>query len=672
MKDTPTSYSFGPFELDPVQRLLLRRGKPVPLAPKAVETLLFLVENSGRLVDKEELMKRVWPDTFVEEGNLTTNIHLLRKVMGKGSKGQEYIETIPRRGYRFTAEVKESRTDGENLSVRVSPEPEGAISAGRELPRTTEIQEVQAEAGVSAEAAGTSAPAMDEAPRIGPKAWLGARPLTQAVAAGIALVALAIVWTHLRPNRGLEPSEVKAGVRSIAVLPLKPLNSDPNDEYLGLGMADALITRLGGLHQVVVRPVSEVRKYAKTEQDPIAAGRELKVDTVLDGSIQRLGDRTRITVRALRVDDGTQLWADAFDEKLSDMFALEDSISQKVAGALALNVTSEEQRELSRPSTQSSEAYELYLKGRYFWNKRTNEGLLKGVSYFEQALQIDPQFALAYAGIADSYVLLGSTSHSQIPPREAMSRAKAAAEKALAIDESLAEAHASLAFATLNFDWDWPAVEKEFGRALELGPNQYRTHHWFSHYLTAMGRTQGALEESKRALELSPTDVVINEHMGWCDLMIRQYDQAIDQCRRTLEMDPGFAQAHHVLGLAYLYNRRYAEAIDEFQKEVQSAADDQVAKALLARAYALSGQSADAKKILYALQDLAKQRYVSSSDIAVICADLGDKDQAFGWLEKAYGERSNSLVYLKLDPAFDSLRSDPRFAALVARIGLPQ
>jgi DNA-binding winged helix-turn-helix (wHTH) protein/TolB-like protein/Flp pilus assembly protein TadD len=672
MKDTPTSYSFGPFELDPVQRLLLRRGKPVPLAPKAVETLLFLVENSGRLVDKEELMKRVWPDTFVEEGNLTTNIHLLRKVLGKGSKGQEYIETIPRRGYRFTAEVKESRTDGDNLSVGASPEPEGAIQAGRELPRTTELQEVQVEAGVSAEVAGTSAPAMDEAHRIGPKAWLGARPLTQAVAAGVALVALVIVWTHLRPNRGLEPSEVKAGVRSIAVLPLKPLNSDPNDEYLGLGMADALITRLGGLHQVVVRPVSEVRKYAKTEQDPIAAGRELKVDTVLDGSIQRLGDRTRITVRALRVDDGTQLWADAFDEKLSDMFALEDSISQKVAGALALNVTSEEQRELSRPSTQSSEAYELYLKGRYFWNKRTNEGLLKGVSYFEQALQIDPQFALSYAGIADSYVLLGSSSHSQIPPREAMSRAKAAAEKALAIDNSLAEAHASLAFATLNYDWDWPAVEKEFHRALELGPNQYRTHHWFSHYLTAMGRTQEALGESKRALELSPTDVVINEHMGWCDLMIHQYDQAIDQCRRTLEMDPGFAQAHHVLGLAYLYNRRYAEAIDEFQKEVQSAADDQVAKALLARAYALSGQSADAKKILYALQDLAKQRYVSSSDIAVICADLGEKDQAFGWLEKAYGERSNSLVYLKLDPAFDSLRSDPRFAALVARIGLPQ
>jgi DNA-binding winged helix-turn-helix (wHTH) protein/TolB-like protein/Flp pilus assembly protein TadD len=669
MKDAPARYSFGPFELDPMQRLLLRRGKPVPLAPKAVETLLLLVENSGRLVDKEELMKRVWPDTFVEEGNLTTNIHLLRKVLGKGSKGQEYIETIPRRGYRFTAEVKENPTESADLPIQAAAKPEGVIQEKREPPPTVEAQ---AGAGVRPEIAGASAPGMDEAQRIGPKAGLRARPLTQAVAAGITLVGLVMVWTHFRPRRGLGPSEVKAGVRSIAVLPLKPLNSDPNDEYLGLGMADALITRLGGLHQVVVRPVGAVRKYANTEQDPLVAGRELKVETVLDGSIQRLGDRTRITVRALRVEDGTQLWADAFDEKLSDMFAVEDSISQKVAGALAIKVTSEEERQLSRPSTQNGEAYQLYLKGRYFWNKRTNEGLQKGVSYFERALQLDPNFALAHSGVADSYVLLGSYGHGQMRPREAMSRAKGAAEKALAIDATLAEAHASLAFAKLNYDWDWPVVQKEFHRALELEPNNVRTHHWFSHYLAAMGQTQEALDESRRALELSPMDVVINEHLGWCDLMIRQYDQAIEQCRRTLEMDPGFVQASHVLGLAYLHSRRYAEAIDEFQNETQSSRDDQVPKALLARAYALSGKTADAEKILHALEDLTKQRYVSASDIAVIYADLGEKDRAFWWLEKAYEERSNALIYLKLDPAFDLLRSDPRFAALSTRIGLPQ
>ncbi len=669
MNDAPASYSFGPFELDPVQRLLLRRGKPVPLAPKAVETLLFLVENSGRLVDKEELMKRVWPDTFVEEGNLTTNIHLLRKVLEKGSKGQEYIETIPRRGYRFTAEVKVNPTEGEGLPAKADAKPEGEIPERRELfPKT----EGQAEAGVPAEVTGTSTPATEQDQHIGSKIGLGARPLTQAVAAGILLLGLVMVWTRLRPHRGLEPSEVKAGVRSIAVLPLKPLNSDPNDEYLGLGMADALITRLGGLDQVVVRPVGAVRKYANTEQDPIVAGRELKVETVLDGSIQRLGNRTRITVRALRVDDGTQLWADAFDEKLSDMFAVEDSISQKVAGALAIKVTSEEERQLSRPSTQSSEAYQAYLKGRYFWNKRTNEGLQTGVSYFERALQADPEFALAYSGVADSYVLMGSYGHGQMRPREAMSSAKAAAEKALAIDDTLVEAHASLAFAELNYDWGWPAVEKEFHRALELGPNNVRTHHWFAHYLTAMGRSQEALEESRRALELSPTDVVINEHLGWCDLMIHQYDQAIEQCRKTLEMDPGFVQAGHVLGLAYLHSGRHAEAIDEFQKETQSNEDDHVAKALLARAYALSGKTAEAQKILHALEELAKQRYVSSSDIAVICADLGEKDRAFWWLDKAYEERSNSLIYLKLDPAFDLLRSDKRFAALSARLGLPQ
>ncbi len=669
MGDTPASYSFGPFELDPVQRLLLRRGKPVPLAPKAMETLFFLVENSGRLVDKEELMKRVWPDTFVEVGNLTTNVHLLRKVLGKGSKGQEYIETIPRRGYRFTAEVKVNPTEGEGLPAKADVKPEGVIPERRELlPRT----DAQAEAGARAEIAGTSAAASEEAQHIGLKIGLGARPVTQAVTAGILLLGLVMVWTHLRPHRGLEPSEVKAGVRSIAVLPLRPLNSDPNDEYLGLGMADALITCLGNLHQVVVRPVGAVRKYANTEQDPIVAGRELKVDMVLEGSIQKLNDRTRVTVRALRVDDGVQLWGGEFDEKLSDAFAVEDSISKRVAGALALELTGDEQRQLSRRYTGNSEAYELYLKGRYFWNKGSAEGFKRGVDYFEQAIQMDPRFALAYSGLADSYILMGSYSHGQIPPREAMSKASAAAEKALAIDGTLAEAHASLAFAKLNYDWDWPTVEKEFRRALELGPNDAGSHHWYSNYLMAMGRTQEALAESQRALELSPTDVAINEHLGWAYLMARQYDQAIQRCRVTLELDPDFVQAHRVLSLADLYRGQYDEAISGLQRGVQSAMGDPVPLALLARAYALSGKAAEARHLLSTLEELSKQRYVSPADIGVLHGDLGEKDEAFQWLEKAYEERSNFLINLKVDPVFDSLRSDPRFAALLARMGLPR
>jgi TolB-like protein/Tfp pilus assembly protein PilF len=512
---------------------------------------------------------------------------------------------------------------------------------------------------------------MDEAQRIGPKAGLRARPLTQAVAAGITLVGLVMVWTHFRPRRGLGPSEVKAGVRSIAVLPLKPLNSDPNDEYLGLGMADALITRLGGLHQVVVRPVGAVRKYADTEQDPLIAGRELKVDTVLEGSIQRLHDRTRVTVRALRVDDGVQLWGGEFDAKFSDVFAVQDSISKRVAGALALELNDDEQRRLSRRYTGNSKAYELYLRGRYFWNKGSGEGFKKGVGYFEQAIQMDPKFALAYSGLADSYILMGSYSHGQIPPREAMSKARAAAERALAIDDTLAEAHASLAFVKLNYDWDWPGVEREFRRALELGPNDARTHHWYSNYLMAMSRTQEALAESRRALELSPTDVAINEHLGWAYLMARQYDQAIEHSRATLELDPDFVQAHRVLSLADLYGGHYEVAISELQKAVQPTAADPVPLALLARAYALSGRAAEARNLLRELEELSKQRYVSPADIAVLRGDLGEEDEAFQWLGKAYEERSNFLINLKVDPAFDSLRSDPRFAALSARIGLP-
>ncbi len=568
------SFEFGSFRLDVGGHLLLRDGKPVPLTPKAFDILLYLVRNPRRLATREELMKAVWPDSFVEETNLTVNISFLRKTLGEISAGDPFIETVPRKGYRFIAPVK---------------------------------------------------------------------------------------------GGGDQPDR---SVRSIAVMPFKPLSSESTDQYLGLGMADALITRLSNLRQIVVRPASTVRKYEASGQDPVEVGNQLGVETVLQGSIRKSGERTRVTVRLLRVQDGDVLWGESFDEKFADMFSLEDSISRQVAAALALKLTGEEQQRLSRNHTHNSEAYQLYMKGRYFWNKRTGGGLQKGIDHFEQAIRIDPNYALAFAGLADSYILLGSYTHSQLPPRDAMLRAKAAAERALALDGSLAEAHVSLAFIKLYYEWDWRGVEPEFTKALELNPNYDTAHHWFSHYLTAMGRNEESLAECQRALELNPTDVVLNQHLGWHYLMSRQYDQAVCQCRKTLEMDKDFLQAHRVLGLAYLYSGRHREAIAEFKETLALTEGGPVAKALLAQAYALSGRKPDAKKMLSELAHQSKQRYVSSADIAAVFAALGEKDKSFQFLEKAYEEHSISLVNMKVDPAFDSFRSDPRFLLLLGRIGL--
>jgi DNA-binding winged helix-turn-helix (wHTH) protein/tetratricopeptide (TPR) repeat protein len=567
-------FEFGTFRLDVDGHLLLRDGKPVSLTPKAFDILLYLVRNPGRLSTRDELMKAVWPDSFVEETNLTVNISFLRKTLGEMEGGEPYIETVPRKGYRFNASV--SGSDGQ-------------------------------------------------------------------------------------PH---------AQVRSIAVMPFMPLSPGPSDEYLGLGMADALITRLSNIRQVVVRPASTVRKYEAAQQDPIEVGRQLGVETVLQGSIRRSGDRTRVIVRLLRVRDGDVLWGERFDENFADMFAFEDSISQQVAGALALKLTGDEQERLSRNHTKNNEAYLLYLKGRYFWNKRTAEGLQKGIEHFEMAIQIDQNYALAFAGLADCYILMGSYTHSQLSPLEAMPKAKAAAERALAIDNSLAEAHVSLAFIKLYYDWDWHGVEREFARALELNPNYDTAHHWFSHYLTAMGRKKESLAECRHALKLNPTDVVLNQHLGWHFLMAREYEEAVSQCRKTLEMDKDFLQAHRVLGLAYLYSGLPEEALRELQRVFDLTAGAPVSRALLAQAYAMSNRTAEAKEALREIERQAAQRYVSSADIAAVFVALGESDQAFLYLQKAYQEHSISLVNIKVDPAFDPLRTDPRFAQLLGRLGL--
>lgn len=642
-------YEFGPFRLDTVNRLLRRGGEVIVLKPKVFDTLLALVERSGYVLGKDDLMRIVWPDTVVEENNLSQNISAIRKALGEDKTSERYIETVPRRGYRFVAGVRELAGEETGLIVEkhttarlIIEERAEGFAAGGEKDRRV------------------STPSPHRRPRL-------SRTVI-AVGAGALLLAAVAFWVTNRPG----PDETGGRVKFIAVLPFKPLNVEAGDEYLGLGMADTLITRLSNVSRLIVRPTSAVRKYAAQEADPVAAGRELGVESVLEGTIQKVGDRVRVNVQLVSVRDAVPLWADKFDEDFTDILAVEDAISARVAGALTLRLTGDEQELLAKHYTEDTEAHQAYLKGRFYWNKRTEETLRKGIEYFEQAVAKDPGYALAYAGLADSYILLGS--FGLLPPKACYPRAQAAAQQALALDDALAEAHTSLGFVKYYFDWDWAGGEREFRRAIELNPNYPTGHHWYALYLATAGRMDEAIAEIRRAQKLDPVSLIINTDVGVVFFCARQFDQAIEQYRRALEMDPNFYHAHRLLRMVYEQKGMLEEALTEHLRESALAGkNDRETReeiAALKRAYAESGWKGYWQKRLDELKAQSKKKYVSPYAIAREYALLGDRDQAFTWLEKAYQDRVPELSNLKAAPAFDGLRSDPRHADLLRRIGM--
>ena len=652
-QQTKHLYEFDPFRLDANERLLLRDGEIVPLTPKAFDLLQALVENSGHLLDKDKLMRRLWPDSFVEDGSLAQNVSLLRKALGE-SDGQRFIETVPRRGYRFVASVRQL-SEQDDL---IGEHPETIFAEAEQEPgipgKFPELDQVD-EAGTLAVSSRVSSMFRKKP---------GLAILTASLALAIAAGAL-LYFVYLRQP---EQTPIQR-INSIAVLPFKSLGVDGADEYLGIGIAETLTTRLSTLKQLTVRPTSAVLKYAASDKETVIAGRELGVETVLEGSIRRMGERVRATARLVRVSDGSLLWADKFDESFTDIFKVEDSISGKVADALALKLSGEEQTRLTKRYTDNAEAYQLYLKGRYFWNKRTEEGFNRGIAQFTQAVEKDSNYALAYAGLADSYI--GLTFYNLAAPDETMPKAKEAAMNALAIDNALAEAHASLAHVLVNYDWNWPEAEREFKLSIELDPDYATAHQWYAiHYLTATGRLDEALEEMKRALELEPASLVMNAFMGAALYYSGRYDDAIEQCRKTIEMDPNFVVAHLYLGLAYEQSRMFDDAISEFRKAISLSPGSPLMKSALGHAYAQSNNRAGATTILVELRELSKQRYVSSYEVAAIYVALGETEQAFKLLERAYQEHSFHLVYLTEWPQFGSVRTDPRFKDLVRRIGL--
>jgi TolB-like protein len=597
-KQAKPFFEFGPFRLDPAEYRLLRQGEPVPLMPKAFELLLVLVRNRGRLLEKAELMKAVWPDAIVEEANLALNISLLRKALGQSPTGPTYIETVPRRGYRFLADVRE-------------------------------VSETTSDCGLRISDLGSNAP-----------------PLSR--------------------SSSLDSSSSTPTV--LAVLPFVVIGEGEQDDYLGLGLADALITRLSNLRQLIVRPTSAVRKLAGSACDPMQAGRELKVESVLEGSIRRAGERIRVTVQLVRVEDESSLWAERFDEQFTDIFAVEDSISEQVARALMLQLNAQEKQRLAKRSTSNAAAYQAYLQGRTYWNKRTEDTLKRSLESFHQAIAHDPGYALAYAGLADAYVVLGS--YNYLPPREAFPKATAAAERALLLDEALAEAHASLAHAQLYHEWNWVGAEREYRRAIGLSPNYATGHLWYGLYLTYRGLFDRALDEIRRAQELDLLSLIHHVAEGLVFYYARRYDQTVERCGRALDVDPQFAQAHFWLGMAYERMGRYEQAIAELQTAGALPGSDLVMRAVLGHAYAVAGQRDEAQKILDELAEAGGERSLDPYHLVLIHTGLNATDCAFEWLRKAGDERSALLVRLGVEPKLDGLRSDPRFADLLRRVGL--
>jgi TolB-like protein/Flp pilus assembly protein TadD len=467
------------------------------------------------------------------------------------------------------------------------------------------------------------------------------------------------------------PAEALPSRASLAILPLVNSSADPNAEFLSDGITESIINNLSQLPQLRVVARGTVFRYKAQDVDPLRVGRELDVRAVLTGRVLQLGERLVVRAELVDTGDGSQLWGEQYDRQLSDVLAVQEEIARRISEKLQLRLTGEEQNLLAKRHTENTEAYHEYLKGRYFWNKRTEEGLKKGIEHFRQAIELDPLYALAYVGLADSYVVLGSFGVSALAPGEAFPRAKEAATKALEIDETLSEAHSALAYSLESYDWDWDAARREFMRAIELKPDCTTAHHWYGlEYLTAMGRLDEAFAEIRRAHELEPLSLSINTDFGFIPYLMRQYDRAIGEYRKALELDQNFVYTHWKLGLAYEQKAMYEEAIAEFHKAIALSGGSAQAVVLLGHAYALAGRREEALKVLDELSEMSKRMYVSSYRRAAIHLGLGDKERAYEWLERAVEERDAWLVWLKVDPVLDDLRSDSRFAKLVERIGL--
>jgi TolB-like protein/DNA-binding winged helix-turn-helix (wHTH) protein/Flp pilus assembly protein TadD len=641
-------YEFGPFRLDASRRLLMRGDQVLSLTSKAFETLLALVRNRHRVLLKDELMKMLWPDSFVEEVNLAQNVSALRKVLGESPGENLYIATIPGKGYRFVGEVPEVREAGDEIVVERHTVAQVVIREEREDEENDPGRQIESHL------------------RALPPAQISTLLRTKS-ALGLLLVLLAAGALYLGKATRSRSVDEETG-HSLAVLPFQSLADASDDQHLGLGVSDAVITKLSNIRQLPVRPTDVVIRYADPRVDPMQAARELGVDSLVSGKIQKSGNRIRVTVQLVRVRDGRPLWAQTFDEKYTDIFSVEDSISEKVVQALAVNLAAQDKQRLERHYTENIDAYRNYLEGRYSEFTFTRDGMNKAIAYFDHAIADDPSYALAYAGLADAYT---TESDWTLSPREALPKAEAAARKALEFDDNLAEAHEALAHALLH-EWRLAEAGQEFHRALVLNPNSVSTYYTYAEYLGSLGRSDQAIAQMNHALTIDPLSPEVNSFLPWQFYLKRDYQSCLNTALKAMQMLPDFWVPHLVAGMCYQITARFPQAIREFQKAISMNPESTFAIAGLGMSYARTGKKAEAYKTLHQLEGMERQIYVSPVYIGLVYDALGDRNKEFECYAKGYDDQAEWLLWLTLDPIFDDVRSDPRFHDLVRRVGVAQ
>jgi TolB-like protein/DNA-binding winged helix-turn-helix (wHTH) protein/Flp pilus assembly protein TadD len=611
-------FHFGVFQLDLKAGELHKAGVKVKLQDQPFRVLALLVGRAGQVVTREELRQRVWPsNVYVDfDQGLNNAIKKVREALGDSADSPRFVETVARHGYRFVATV-------------------------------------------------STAPARLAEPR----PQFGLRTVRNGIliSSAVAVLAAASYWAWHESAMRTGPSPEKM---ILAVLPFDNLSRDPDQEFFSDGLTEEMIAQLGKLNpeRLTVITRGSVAKYKRTSLSVAQIGTDLHADYVVQGSVRRAPDRVRITVHLVRVPEQTDRWAESYDRELKDVLTLQDSVAATIANQIHIALTPGQQSQLAARRHVEPEAYEAYLKGRYYWNKRTSDGMQKAQIYFQQAIDKDPSFGAAYSGLADCNS--GLTWHGFTSPAETLPRANAAARKAIQIDPQSAEAHASLAL-VLDHEWDWLGAEAEFKRALQLDANYANAHHWYGDNLSIMGRHDEALVQAKMALDLDPLNLMIGTWVGLRYYLARKYEAAIEQSRNTVELDPNFAAAHLLLGESYVQDGLLEKGLAELQSAASLSGDNPLYLAQVGIAYASEGRQADALRIISQLQTASSTRYVSPYGLAQIYAALNDKEQTFKWLQIAYDDRAVWMSYLAVDPVFDRYRSDQRFQDLLRSVRLP-
>jgi TolB-like protein/DNA-binding winged helix-turn-helix (wHTH) protein/lipoprotein NlpI len=643
----------GVFEIDLKAFELRKHGLRLKLAEQPFQILAILLEQPGQVIARDDLRERLWPgDTFVDfDHGLNNAVMRLREALGDSPDKPRFIETLPRRGYRFIAPVEE---------IHTAPK----VPGGDPQPNSSAVlhaPDAPAQSSADSHDLDTRSTARSRLtlPRI---VLMSAAVLLFAVLSGLAV--------HF--VRGWESGKINpAHNMSLVVLPLENLSGDAEQDYFADGMTDELTANLAKIRSLRVISRSTAMAYKGTHKPLSEIARDLKVDAVVEGTVLKAGSRVRITAELVQVSTDHHLWADTYESQIGDVLALQNRVSSAIVDEIRINLSPEDKQRLAKNPSVSPAAYEDYLKGRYYWNRRSSEAFTKAIGYFEDATRRDPQYALAYAGLADCYGIIGATIYGSLPASEAAPKARAAAIRALEIDPTLAEAETSLATAKFNYDWDWAGAAQGFQRAIQMDPRYATAYQRYSLYSIAMGRFDQSLEQIKKARELDPLSISINSSLGWRLYLSRQYDRSIAQLRDTLELDPSYEWAHFILGQAYEQKREFNLARAELQKAVELSHNSPLMISALAHADALSGNPEEALRLLQQLTTQSRKQYVSPFYVAVVYIALGKTEIAMDWMEKAYADRSNGLVFLKVEPELDPLRSNPRFIALQRRLNFP-